>query len=76
MHCFDIRNRLVALALTQHIAVLLQRAADQLSLLPQVRRKEAISIGNGNEGGLERVLQRLGRSRGCRVDIADTGELE
>ena len=67
---------LVTLALTQHIAVLLQRGADELRLLPQVRRKEAVGVRDGDEGGLECVLEGLGRpGRGC-VDVADTSELE
>lgn len=52
-------EHLVALALTQHIAVLLERAADELRLLPQVRRQEAVGVADGDEGGLERVLERL-----------------
>ena len=69
-------TRLVALALTQHIAVLLERAAHELLFGPQVRREEAVGTSDGDEGSLERILERLGGTGGCAVDVRDTGELE
>jgi hypothetical protein len=50
---------LISLTLPEHITVLLQRAADQLRLLPEVRCEEAVGVDDGGEGGLESVLKRL-----------------
>ena len=69
-------THLVALALTQHIAVLLDRAAGELGLLPQVRGEEAVGVGDGDEGGLERVLERLGRTGGGGVGVVHTSQLQ
>jgi hypothetical protein len=55
-------RHLVPLALAQHVAVLLQWAADELGLLPEVGCEEAVAVGDGDEGGLERVLERLRRA--------------
>lgn len=68
-------KRLVALALAQNVAVLLQRTPGELGLLPQVRGEEAVGVADGGKGRLEGVLERLGRSRGCGVDVLDTGKL-
>lgn len=57
-------HRLVSLALPQHIAVLLKRAAVQLPVRPQIRRQETIRVRDRSEGSLERVLERLGRAGG------------
>lgn len=46
------------------------------SLGPQVGGQEAVGVGNGNEGGLEGVLQSSGRAGGSGVDILDTSELQ
>jgi hypothetical protein len=67
---------LVALALTQNVTELLQRAADELGLLPQVGSKEAVRVADGKEGSLESVLKGLGRTGRRSVRILDTGELE
>lgn len=72
----SLRCELVTLALTEHIAVLLERGADELGLLPQVRGEEAIGVGNSDEGSLQRVLEGLGGTRRGSVDVADTGKLE
>lgn len=68
-------NRLVALALAQNVAVLLQRTPGELGLLPQVGGEEAVGVADGREGRLERVLERLGRAGGRGVDVLDTGQL-
>lgn len=67
---------LVALAFTKHITVLLERATDELRLLPQIRRQKSVGAGNGSEGSLESVLERLGRSGGSCVDVTNTCKLE
>ena len=69
-------EHLVALALTQHIAVLLERAAGELSLLPKVGSQEAVGVGDGDEGGLEGVLKGLGRTGRGRVSVVDTSQLQ
>lgn len=68
--------RLVPLALTEHIAVLLQRAARQLGLLPQVGGEESVCVGDGDEGGLEGVLEGLGGTGRGGVDVLHTSKLE
>ena len=73
---FGLRSYLIALALTQHIAVLLEWAADELRLLPQIRRQKPVGVRDGDEGGLERVFERLGRAGGSSVDVVDTCELK
>jgi len=67
---------LVTLTLAQHIAVLLQRAPDELGLLPQIGRQKAIGVDHSAERRLERVLERLGRAGRGRVDVVDAGELQ
>jgi len=68
-------KRLVALALAQNVAVLLQRTPGELGLLPQVGGEEAVGVADGREGRLEGVLEGLGRSGRGGVDIGDTGQL-
>jgi hypothetical protein len=75
-HASIIPNNLVLLALAEDITELLQRAADELSLLPEVGGEEAVGVDNGNEGGLEGVLEGLGGTGRGGVGILDTGELE
>ena len=70
------RLHLVALALAKHIAVLLERAAAELRVGPQVRGQEPVGVGDGDEGGLERVLERLGGSGRRGVDVLHTTELQ
>lgn len=66
----------VPLAVPKGVGKLLQRAPDELRLLPQIGGQEAVCVGDGREAGLERVLEGLGRTgRGC-VGILNTGELE
>ena len=66
----------VALVAPQGVGELVQRAPDELRLLPQVGGQEAVRIGHGSKGSLESVLEGLGRAgRGC-VGIVDTGKLE
>lgn len=67
---------LVLLALAESVGVLLQGAADQLGLLPQVRRQEAVGVGDGSEGSLQGVLEGLGRAGRRGVGILNTSELE
>lgn len=75
MQC-DETSPLVLLALAQNIPVLFQRAADQLGLLPEVGSQESVGVDDGLEGGLEGVLERLGRAGGGGIGVLDTGELE
>ena len=67
---------LVLLALTEDITKLLQRAADELGLLPQVGGKETVGVADSDEGGLEGVLEGLGGTGGGGVGVLDTSELE
>lgn len=67
---------LVSLAIPQAIRKLLQGTSDELGLLPQVGGEEAVGVGNGNERGLEGVLEGLGRTSGRGVGVLDTSELE
>jgi hypothetical protein len=69
-------HRLVTLALTQHIAVLLERAPLQLGLLPQVGCEETVCVGDGHKSSLESVLEGLGRTGRGSVDVLDTGQLQ
>ena len=66
---------LVALVVPQRVGKLLQRAPDELGLLPQVGGQEAVGVGDGGEGGLQGVLESLGRTGRGRVGVLDTGEL-
>lgn len=67
---------LVSLALPESVRELLQRASDQLRLGPQIGRQETVSVGDGSEGSLQRVLEGLGRTGRRGVGILNTGELE
>lgn len=71
----DENFRLVPL-LPEGVGVLVQGTPDELGLLPEVGREEAVGAGHGAEGGLEGVLERLGRAGGRGVGVLDTGELE
>ena len=66
----------VSLRLPQCIRILLQRASDQLGLLPQIRRQEPVAIPHRSESRLERVLQRLRAPGAARVRILHAGQLE
>lgn len=72
----DHSSHLVSLVRPQGIRKLLQRAPDELRLLPQVGRQESVGVGNSGEGGLQGVLERLGRASGRCVGVLDTSELE
>lgn len=74
--CLPEARLLVALALTQDVGVLLQRAASELGLGPQVGRQETIGAGDGSEGSLQRVLQGLGGTGRSGVGVVHTGQLE
>ena len=52
----DRPSPLVSLTLPQGVSELLQRASDQLGLLPQVGCQEAVGVGDSREGGLQGVL--------------------
>lgn len=69
-------KNLVLLALAQDITELLQRAADELSLLPEVGGEEAVGVDDSDEGGLEGVLEGLGGAGRGGVGVLDTSELE
>ena len=66
----------VPLAVPKGVGILLQRAPDELGLLPQVGCEEAVGVGDGSEGGLEGVLEGLGRAGRRGVGVLDTGELQ
>lgn len=70
------RIHLVSLSSTQNITELLQRTANELRLLPQVGGEVSVCVADCDEGGLEGVLEGLGRSGRGGVDVVDTGELE
>lgn len=67
---------LVLLALTEDVAELLERAARERANLPQVGCKETVCVGDGDEGGLQCVLEGLGGTSGCSVGILDTSQLQ
>lgn len=66
----------ITLAVPQGIRILLQRAPDELGLLPQVGGEEAVGVGDGRESGLEGVLEGLGRAGRRGVGVLDTSKLE
>ena len=66
----------VPLAVPEGVGKLLERAPDELGLLPQVGREEAVCVGDGREGGLEGVLEGLGGAGRRGVGVLDTSELE
>lgn len=70
------RKHLVALSLAEDITVLLEWAADELGLLPQVGSEESVGVRDGHEGSLEGVLKSLGGTGRGSVDVVNTGELE
>jgi len=57
--CAPIPN-LVSLLTSKGVAKLLQRAPDELGLLPQVGGEVAVCVADSDEGGLEGVLEGLG----------------
>jgi hypothetical protein len=69
-------SRLVSLALAQDVTKLLQRGADEVSLLPQVGGEESVGVADSKESGLEGVLEGLGRTSGGGVGVLDTSKLE
>ena len=69
-------SRLVSLVRPQGIRKLLQRAPDELRLLPQVGRQESVGVGDGGKRGLQGVLERLGRARRRCVGVLNTSELQ
>lgn len=64
------------LAGAQGIRELLEGAAQQLGLGPEVGGEEAVGVGDGHKGRLEGVLEGLGGAGGGGVGVFDTGELE
>lgn len=60
----------------QRVCELLQRAALELGLGPQVGGEEAVGVGDSDEGSLEGVLEGLGGAGGGGVGILNTSELE
>lgn len=72
----NILSTLVALALTEHIRVLLEGRADELGLGPKVGGEESVGVGYGDESGLEGVLKGLGATGRGRVGVVDTGKLQ
>lgn len=70
------KMHLVALVVAESVGKLLQGAADQASLLPQVGGQEAVGVGDGSEGSLQGVLQSLGRAGRRGVDVLNTSKLK
>lgn len=70
------KTHLNALGVLEGVGELLQGAAVQLGLLPQVGGEEAVGVGDGDEAGLEGVLEGLGGTSGRGVGVLDTGELQ
>lgn len=66
----------ITLAVPEGVGKLLQRRPDELGLLPEVGGEEAVGVGDGGEGGLEGVLEGLGRAGRRGVGVLDTGKLE
>jgi len=62
--------------LPQNVGILLHRTPLERRLPPEIGRQEAVSVGHCGEGGLERVLEGLGRAGRRRVGVLDSGELE
>lgn len=56
----QVSSPLVTLLRAQSVGELLQRAPDELGLLPQVGRQESVGVRDGGEGGLQGVLEGLG----------------
>jgi hypothetical protein len=69
-------HHLVTLTSPESIRELLQRTSDKLGLLPQVGCQVSVCVSDSNEGGLEGVLQGLGRTGGRSVNVIDTSKLE
>ena len=69
-------HHLVTLSSPESIRKLLQRTSDKFSLLPQVGGQVSVCVADGDEGGLQGVLERFGRTGGGSVDIIDASELE
>lgn len=69
-------STLVALALAEDVGVLLERGAGELGLLPEVGGEEAVGVGDGDEGGLEGVLEGLGAAGGGGVGVVHTSKLQ
>ena len=72
----DSPSPLVSLALPQGVSKLLQRASDELGLLPQLGCQEAVGVGDSSEGSLQGVLQGLGGSGRGGVSVLNTRKLE
>ncbi|KAI7150323.1 40S ribosomal protein [Hortaea werneckii] len=71
-----INHEALALALTEDVAVLFERAASKLVLGPQVGSQEAVGVGDGGEGSLEGVLKGLGRTGRGSVGVVNTSKLQ
>lgn len=71
------RYRLVPLlARAERVGELLEGRAQELGLGPEVGGEEAVGAADGDEGGLEGVLEGLSGAGGGGVGVLDTGELE
>jgi len=68
-------HNLVALLAPEIVRVLVERAADEHSLLPQVGGEESVGVGHSGEGGLEGVLEGLCGAGRLGVCILDTSKL-
>jgi hypothetical protein len=68
-------NTLVPLALTEDVAVLLERRLGESANLPQVGGEETVGVCDGNEGSLQGVLESLGGTGRGSVDVCNTGQL-
>jgi hypothetical protein len=74
-HCQSLFIPLVPLLPSEVVRKLLQRAADKLGLFPEVGGQEGVSVRDGSEGGLQRVFEGLGGTRGLSVGVLNTSKL-
>ena len=64
-----IGRSLVSLPFPEHISKLFQRTPIQLSLFPQIRRQETVTVAHGDECSLQRVFESLGTAGGRGVGV-------
>lgn len=64
------------IGLGEQVGVLLQRRLLELGLEPEVGRKEAVGVGQGLEGGLNKVTEGTRVPGGRGVAVLDTSHLQ
>lgn len=62
--------------LLEHVGKLLERRGTVTSLGPEVWRQEGVGVGDGLEGGLDKVTHALCVSRGRGVTVVNSGHLQ